>query len=60
LLCHGWRWINYQTVDEATDSEHMRLGLSATEQLTGTPAGLVHRATNYAPADWWLMTAAWA
>ncbi len=35
IACHGWRWINYQTVDEATEREHMRLGMQAVEQLTG-------------------------
>ena len=36
IACHGWRWINYQAVDEATERQHMRLGLQAIEQLTGT------------------------
>jgi putative urate catabolism protein len=36
VACHGWRWINYQNIDEATEREHMRLGLEAIEQLTGT------------------------
>ncbi|MFM9881065.1 MAG: allantoinase PuuE [Burkholderiaceae bacterium] len=36
IACHGWRWINYQQVPEATEREHMRLGLAAIEQLTGT------------------------
>lgn len=36
IACHGWRWINYQTVDEVTEREHMRRGLDAIEQLTGT------------------------
>jgi allantoinase len=38
IACHGWRWINYQTVDEATEREHMRLGMQAIEQLTGQRA----------------------
>ncbi len=33
--CHGWRWIHYQDVDEATEREHMKLGIQAIEQLTG-------------------------
>ena len=33
---HGWRWINYQTIDEATEREHMRLALDAIEKLTGS------------------------
>ncbi len=36
IACHGWRWINYQQVDETTEREHMRLGMEAIEKLTGT------------------------
>ena len=36
IACHGWRWINYQTLDETIEREHMRLGLEVIEQLTGT------------------------
>jgi allantoinase len=35
IACHGLRWINYQTVDEATEREHMRLGLDIITQMTG-------------------------
>ena len=35
IACHGWRWINYQQVDEALEREHMRLGLAAIEKMTG-------------------------
>ena len=35
IACHGWRWINYQQVDEATEREHMRLGLDIIKKLTG-------------------------
>ncbi len=35
VACHGWRWISYQNVDEATEREHMRLGIEAVERLTG-------------------------
>jgi allantoinase len=35
IACHGWRWINYQTLDEATEREHMRIGMQVIEQLTG-------------------------
>ena len=35
IACHGWRWINYQQMDEATEREHMRLGLDAIKNLTG-------------------------
>jgi putative urate catabolism protein len=35
IACHGWRWISYQNVDEATEREHMALGMQAIERLTG-------------------------
>jgi len=35
IACHGWRWISYQNIDEATEREHMALGMQAIEQLTG-------------------------
>ena len=38
VACHGWRWIGYQQVDEATEREHMLLGMAAVEQATGQPA----------------------
>ena len=38
IACHGWRWISYQGVDEATEREHMRLGMQIIQQLTGERA----------------------
>jgi allantoinase len=35
IACHGWRWISYQQVDEATEREHMRRGTDIIERLTG-------------------------
>jgi len=35
IACHGWRWIHYQQIDEATEREHMRLGMQIIEELTG-------------------------
>jgi len=35
IACHGWRWINYQAIDEATEREHLRLGMEAIQKLTG-------------------------
>jgi allantoinase len=35
IACHGWRWIHYQNLDEATEREHMQLGMAAIEKLTG-------------------------
>jgi len=36
IACHGWRWIHYQNVDEATEAEHVRLGVEAIRRLTGS------------------------
>ena len=36
IACHGWRWIHYQSMDEATEREHMRLALDAIQNLTGS------------------------
>lgn len=38
IACHGWRWISYQNVDEATEREHMARGMEAIERLTGERA----------------------
>jgi putative urate catabolism protein len=35
VACHGWRWIHYQGMDEATEREHMRIGVEIVERLTG-------------------------
>ena len=35
IACHGLRWIDYQNADEATEREHMRLGLDIITQMTG-------------------------
>ncbi len=35
IACHGWRWINYQQVDEATERTHMAAAIEAIRQLTG-------------------------
>jgi putative urate catabolism protein len=35
IACHGWRWIHYQGVDEATEREHLRIGVEIIERLTG-------------------------
>ena len=40
IACHGWRWINYQQTDEATERLHMQTGINIIRELTGqTPAG---------------------
>jgi allantoinase len=35
IACHGWRWISYQNVDEATEREHMRISMDIIKELTG-------------------------
>lgn len=34
IACHGWRWIHYQNIDEATEREHLRIGMQIIEKLT--------------------------
>ena len=38
IACHGWRWVHYQNVDEATEREHLRIGMQIIEELTGQRA----------------------
>jgi allantoinase len=35
IACHGLKWINYQTIDEATEREHMRLAMETIVRITG-------------------------
>ncbi|MDA3922851.1 MAG: allantoinase PuuE [Salinisphaera sp.] len=35
IASHGWRWIDYQYVDEATEREHVALAVEAIERITG-------------------------
>jgi putative urate catabolism protein len=35
IACHGWRWIHYQSMDEATEREHLVRGLETIERMTG-------------------------
>ena len=36
IASHGWRWINYQQVDEATERDHLQRAIDAITALTGT------------------------
>jgi len=38
IACHGWRWIHYQNIDEATEREHLRRGMEIIQRLTGERA----------------------
>jgi putative urate catabolism protein len=35
IASHGWRWIDYHDVDEATEREHIRLSVETIAELTG-------------------------
>ncbi|MBM7049229.1 polysaccharide deacetylase family protein [Rhizobium lusitanum] len=35
IISHGWRWIDYQTVAEAVEKEHIRLSVDTIATLTG-------------------------
>ena len=37
ICAHGWRWIHYQEIDEATEREHIALAVDAIRELTGAP-----------------------
>jgi len=37
IASHGWRWIHYQNVDEATEREHLRRAVEVHTRLTGAP-----------------------
>jgi putative urate catabolism protein len=36
IACHGWRWISYQSLDEATERNHMRLAVDTLRRVTGS------------------------
>ncbi len=36
IASHGWRWIDYQFVDEAEEREHIRLAVENIARVTGT------------------------
>ena len=59
IACHGWRWIHYQSMDEATEREHLRRGMEIIERLTGQRAlGCTPAGTARTPGAWSPTTAA--
>jgi putative urate catabolism protein len=36
VVDHGWRWLGYHGIDEATEREHIRLSVETIRRLTGT------------------------
>jgi peptidoglycan/xylan/chitin deacetylase (PgdA/CDA1 family) len=58
IACHGWRWIHYQNMDEASERAHAQAldiieASPASARWAGTPA-----ATAPTRAAWWPTTAA--
>ena len=52
IACHGWRWINYQTIDEATERANMQKGIEILSHLTKTTHGnSIHGAGWYTGRD---------
>ena len=40
IACHGWRWISYQAMDEATERAHLQAALESFQRVLGQrPAG---------------------
>jgi putative urate catabolism protein len=40
IACHGWRWISYQAVDEATERAHLQAAIDSFQRALGQrPAG---------------------
>lgn len=40
IVSHGYRWLDYQTMPEATEREHVRLGIETIERVAGVrPVG---------------------
>jgi allantoinase len=40
IVSHGYRWLDYQSVDEATEREHIRLAVASIKAMTGkAPVG---------------------
>ena len=37
VVCHGWRWLHYQHVDEQTEREHMQRAIKILHDLFGQP-----------------------
>jgi allantoinase len=43
IASHGYRWIDYQKIDESTERQHLKEALAIHERVTGTP-----------PSGWYL------
>ena len=44
IVDHGWRWLDYRDIDEATEREHVRLSVESIRSLVGVrPVGWLRR-----------------
>jgi putative urate catabolism protein len=48
IACHGWRWIHYQNLDEATERAHLQRAMDDLAQLLGPRAALDNPAGQHA------------
>jgi len=40
IACHGWRWIDYQSIPKATEKKHMKLAIESIKKIFGKrPSG---------------------
>ena len=40
VACHGWRWIDYQTISKTTEKKHMQLAIKTIKRIFGKrPSG---------------------
>ena len=37
MVSHGWRWIDYHTMNEKEEREHIRLAVAGIKKLIGAP-----------------------
>ena len=51
IACHGWRWIHYQNLDEATERDHLQRGMEIITRLTGDHGQQLHGAGWYTGRD---------
>ena len=51
IACHGWRWIHYQGLDEATERAHLARGMEILARLTGDHGQQLHGAGWYTGRD---------
>lgn len=54
VVCHGWRWLHYQHVDEQTEREHMQRAIKILHDLFGqSPQAGIPGVIAQIPGGWW-------